>query len=42
MNRLLDKDDGVVARQAGEQMLRPLENELPAQVGKDDHVGHAV
>jgi hypothetical protein len=40
VHRLLDDDDVEVACQAREQMLRPLEDEFPAQVGKDDEVGH--
>jgi hypothetical protein len=39
--RLLDEEDAVVVREAGHQVLRSLEDEFPAQVGKDDEIGWA-
>ena len=40
VHRLLDDDDVEVAREAREQVLRPLEDEFPAQMGEDDEVWH--
>ncbi len=42
VHRLLDEDDVVVARQPRQQVLRPLEDELPTQVREDDEVVHGT
>ena len=40
VHRLLDEDDVVVAGEPRQQVLRTLEDELPAQVREDDEVWH--
>jgi hypothetical protein len=40
MDRFLDEEDRIVLRQAGQQVLRPLEDKVPAQVAKYDDRWH--
>jgi hypothetical protein len=40
MNRLLDKEDLVVFRQASHEVLGTLEHEVPAQMAKHDQGRH--
>ena len=40
VNGLLNKEDAVMRRQPAEQLLRPLEHEVPAQMAKNDDRKH--
>ena len=41
-DRLLDEDHAIVARQARQHVLRALKDEVPAQVGENDQMGHEM
>jgi hypothetical protein len=40
--RFLDEQDRILLRQARQQMLRPLENEIPAQMAENDERSHEM